>query len=66
MNVKKIKNVRQIKDNIYFCEVEVYLEEDKKTKVFPYVVNTEDASETNLWILQQISTGKYKIKDQRV
>lgn len=66
MNVRKIRNVRQIEDNIYICDVEIYSEKEKSWDKIPYVVNKEDNSEVNLWILEQILKGKYKIIDQRV
>jgi hypothetical protein len=66
MNVRKVRNVRQIKDNIYICDVEIYSPKENSWNKIPYVVNTEDDSEINLWILGQILKGKYKITNQRV
>jgi hypothetical protein len=66
MNARKIRNIRHLEDNIYACDVEFYSEKDKTWTKIPYIANKEDDSEINLWILEQISSGKYKIKDQRV
>lgn len=66
MNARKIRNICQLNENIYSCEVEFYSEKDKTWTKIPYIVNKDDDSEINVWILEQISSGKYKIKDQRV
>lgn len=66
MKARKLRNIRQIEDDIYICEVEVYFEKEKSWNKIPYVANKEDNSEINKWVFEQLSTGKYKIEDQRV
>lgn len=65
MNARKIRNVSLIKEDIYLCDVEIYSDSEKKWIQVPYVVNKNDTSEINSWIFEQLSTNKYKIKDQR-
>lgn len=66
MQVRKIRNVQRIEDDAYSCTVEFFIEQEQVWKRMPYVARKDDSSPVNEWIINQISTGKYKITDQRV
>lgn len=66
MKARKLRNVIMVEDNAYMCTVEVYNEKENVWAQIPYVAREGDDSPLNLWILNQLSTGKNKIIDRRV
>lgn len=65
MKARKIRNVRQIEEDVYVCDVELFVESQQNWSKTVYVARKGDESPVNQWILDQLLTGKYKITDQR-
>ena len=65
MEVRKVRNVQRLEDDVYSCTIEIFVQEEKDWKRVPYVARKNDDSPINQWILKQLETGKYKILDQR-
>ena len=61
MEVRKLRNVVLIDDETYTCSIELYSKTEDKWNRTNYVSKKDDPSPVNQWILNQISTGKYKI-----
>lgn len=61
MEVRKLRNVVLIDEETYTCSIELYSKAEDKWTRTDYVSKKDDPSPVNQWILNQISTGKYKI-----
>ncbi len=61
MKIRKLRNVVLIAPDTYNCSVEIFNESENVWNKILYVSRKEDNSPVNQWILNEISTGKYKI-----
>lgn len=61
MKLRKLKNIVQIEQDVYQCNLEVWDDKLEKWNKVSFVAKKEDNSPISQWVFKEIATGKYKI-----